>query len=60
MVVAWLNDDVDTLETHVKIEGRENFQRIRSPKAGRIAGRRKTKSSTPGSTRLRRNKHWSW
>ena len=33
--------------------------RARSSKASR-ANRRPKKNGTPGSTRLRRNKHWSW
>jgi hypothetical protein len=37
---------------------RDNTYRFRSPKAGRTAGRKS--SSVPGSSRLRRNKHWNW
>ena len=41
-------------------ESRDNFYRLRSPKA--IRGNRGSRRSNgaPGSIRLRRNKHWNW
>jgi hypothetical protein len=44
-----------------RLEGSRDSEksRARSTKATRANSRPK-KSGTPGSTRLRRNKHWSW
>ncbi len=52
-------DDVQELTARFRVEGGDSFQRIRSPKAVRTTRKHK-KPSAPGSTRLRRNKHWSW
>jgi len=44
-----------------RLEGAQDAEkfRTRSSKASR-ANNRPKKPATPGSTRLRRNKHWSW
>lgn len=44
-----------------RVEGAQDAEKFRSraAKATR-ASRRPKKAATPGSIRLRRNKHWSW
>jgi|GEM_PF-4857476 len=39
---------------------RDNSYRLRSPNAVRKNRRSKGTPGTPGSSRLRRNKHWNW
>jgi hypothetical protein len=63
MVVLHMIDEeeFDVVDARARIEERENgFQRIRPIKLARAPGRKRTKVSSPGSIRLRRNKHWSW
>jgi hypothetical protein len=59
MVVLSVDGDYLSVDSRHNVETRESYQRARSPKAGRSIQKSK-KSGSPGSIRLRRNKHWSW
>jgi hypothetical protein len=57
---AHLTSDTESLDFSYKArsETRDNAYRFRSPKA--IRSNRRKATATPGSVRLRRNKHWNW
>jgi hypothetical protein len=56
--------DLDEVEvaTRFRITNLDNFERIRTQKPSRVIRKNGNgkKQGTPGSSRLRRNKHWSW
>jgi hypothetical protein len=54
---ATYEDPID-ISYRARSEDRENSYRRRAPKA--IRSNRRKHNCTPGSIRLRRNKHWSW
>jgi hypothetical protein len=55
------NENEPDYSSKFRLESSQDAEkfRMRSSKAER-ANRRPKKDATPGSTRLRRNKHWSW
>ena len=53
-------DELEDVAARLRLDNLESFERIRSAKTQRITRKTAKKNGTPGSSRLRRNKHWTW
>ncbi len=59
-MVVLAKDAANCSDSPYSFSCQETFERIRPSKQARPPQKNKRGGGVPGSSRLRRNKHWSW